>query len=141
MNTKIQDTVYKCSGRIKHMILMVLVDILLLIAVLLVHRLLVTSCLIENLSDCPEEICVYFSDVAAYLDGNAINPKDVDVAAEWTLTSNNHEWRLLAEDPTTAFRSASASITETGRNRAGYKQSMRLKHQNLIVKKFNHQIN
>jgi len=57
---------------------MVVVDILLLIAVLLVHGLLVTSCLKENLSDCTEEIRVNSSDAAVYLiamSNSEINPR------------------------------------------------------------------
>jgi len=92
MSNKIQQTANaapcKSSGRLK-----AIVDAALPIAILLVYGLALTSCLKENLSDCPEDIRVYF-DISTRADGDAINPKNVD---RMNLYVFNHKGYYLCE--------------------------------------------
>ena len=73
---KVEEFLNRHSEQFKHVSVMVIIDVILLIAILLVHGLLVTSCLKENLSDCPEEIRVYF-DISTRT-GDDIDPTNVD---------------------------------------------------------------
>ena len=75
------------------MIVMLIVDKLLLIAILLVHGFLLTSCLKENMSGCPEEIRVYF-DISTRAGNDAINPTNVD---RMNLYVFNHKGFYLSE--------------------------------------------